>query len=365
MNCSELAHQRLYHQGIVRSVFTSPLDVVRWLGAVQAQDYPAAKWAVGLRLPGSSLAVVEAAVARREIVRTWALRGTLHLLAAVDLRWLLALVAPGMMARQASYHRQQGLDAATFERSDRLMQAALLGGHSLPRAEMAAALNGGGVATHGLRLNFLLYRAALQGLICQGELRDRQETFVLLEEWLLPAPLLEPQPALAELARRYFASRGPATLKDFAWWCGLPAGQVRAALELVQEELVQGELDGQPGYWFSPAAEPPSSPNLRLLPAFDEYLIGYTDRRAVLDPQHVSHVYGGNVFNPTIVVDGQVSGIWKRSLRKGMVEVAAQPFTPFRPVEQAAFEAEARRYANFLGMEMGQLPGHLQVRNFR
>ena len=347
-----LASRRLYNQGIAQSRFTSALEVVSWLGAVQAQDYPAAKWAVGLRLPGSSLAAGEAAVARREIVRTWALRGTLHLLAAAELRWLLGLVGPGMVARQASYHRRQGLDTDTFDRSDRLMQAALQGGNSLTRMEMAAAMNDGGVATPGLRLNFLLYRAALQGLICQGELRGKQETFVLLEEWLPPVPPLGPQQALAELARRYFTSRGPATLKDFTWWCGLPAAQARAGLELVQDELAQRELNGQV-YWqapTSPAAHP--SPSLRLLPAFDEYLIGYSDRNAVLDPQHIKEVYGGNVFNPTIVVDGQVSGTWKRSLRKGTVEVAAQPFAPFSPGEKAAFEAEARDYARFMGLEL-------------
>jgi Winged helix DNA-binding domain len=322
-----------------------PADVVRWLGAVQAQDYRGALWGVGLRTRRATAADVERAIAERAIVRTWPMRGTLHFVAPEDVRWMLRHLAPRVVRRTAGRHRELGLDAATFARSGRLLERELAGGGALTRPEAYKLLARAGISPAGQRGIHILGLLAMEGLLCIGPQRGVQPTFVLLDEWVPAAPVPEREPALAELARRYFVSHGPATAADFAWWTGLPMGEARAAIELAGPHLVAraGALcgSGRPARGSPPAAQ--------LLPAFDEYTVAYRDRSAFLDPAHASSTAGG-IGSPVVVIGGRVAGTWRRRTAKTSIALTVELLAAASATARRALTAEAERYGRFVGM---------------
>ncbi|MEW5961303.1 MAG: winged helix DNA-binding domain-containing protein [Chloroflexota bacterium] len=349
----DIAQRRLHNQSIAPAASMTPGDVVKRLGAVQAQDYLGALWAIGLRLKTATGQTIEQAIRDRQIIRTWPMRGTLHFVAAEDARWMLALLTPRIMAGSATRHKQLELDETTFGRAETLFAASLRGGRRLTRPEMMAVLEQGGIATAGQRGYHVLWWAAQSGLICFGPRQGKQDTFVLLDDWLPAGKTLSREESLAELARRYFSGHGPATLQDFRWWSGLTAAEARAGLETVAARLAHETLDGQT-YWFSPSLPPApaASPTAYLLPGFDEYLLGYKDRRAVLDPAHAARVVpGGNgMFKPIIIIDGRVVGAWQRTRRKTKVVVTLEPFEPLSLAQMEAAAAAAEPYGRFLGL---------------
>lgn len=349
MNASEVARLRLNNQGIGLSRFKSPVDVVRWFGAVQAQDYLGALWALGLRLREAKEVWVERAVADRSIVRTWPMRGTLHFVAAEDVRWMLGLLGARTIARAAGRYRQLGLDEATFAGSRRVLER-VLRGRQLTRMELAAALERQGIATDGQRLIHLLNRSALEGLTCYAARRGKQFTFALLDEWAPSDRSLTRDEALAELAARYFRSHGPATLQDFVWWSSLTTTDARAGLELIRPRLLCEMIDGQT-YWLS--SETPSVGEVdraaHLLPAFDEYTVAYKDRGAVLHPSHTQLANAaGAVLGPTVILDGQAVGTWKRTLKRESVSIETSLWKTLKRDERSALDAAAQRYGEFL-----------------
>lgn len=351
MTTSEVARLRLDRQGISVGRFKNPADAVRWFGAVQAQDYLGSLWALGLRLPGAAETSVERAVADGSIVRTWPLRGTLHFVAAEDVRWMLGLLGARTVARAAGRYRQLGLDEATFARSRRVLERELQGGRQLTRPELAAALERQGVATDGQRLIHLLNRSALEGLTCYAGRRGRQFTFALLDEWAPSSKRLSREEALAELAGRYFRSHGPATLQDFVWWSSLTTADARAALEAARPGLRREDIDGVT-YWLSPSAPAAGGGQAaHLLPAFDEYTVAYKDREAVLHPSHTRPANAAAAaLGPAVVIDGRVVGTWKRTLKRESVFIEASPWATLKRAERSALDAAARRYGEFLGL---------------
>ena len=354
MKGSEIVARRLLSQQIARPAFTALRDLVAYLGAVQAQDYGAVKWAVGLRLTGAATdASVEKAINEGAVLRTHALRGTWQLVAPADIRWMLELVAPRLIANYATRYRQLELDAAAFRRSNAALAKALRRGGQLTRAELASAIEGAGISTAGQRLAHLLQRAELDGLICGGARRGKQFTYALLDDRApKPEARLERDEALAELARRYFRSRGPATIDDFKWWSGLAPADARAGLESARSALASSVIGGRT-YWHGKdaAAKTPSRAAF-LLPAFDEYLIAYRDRDAVLDPKHVKRLNaGGGMLGPCVVFDGRVIGTWRRTLTRTAVAIDIDWFEVPAPRANQAIAAAARRYGAFLGLE--------------
>lgn len=350
----EIATLRLHHQQITQTTFTHAAEVVGWMGAMQAQDYAHAKWAIGLRLPGSTEADIEQAIDRGEIVRTHLLRPTWHFVAAGDVRWMLALSAPQIKGLVAPMNRQLGLDADVFVRGLDLMAKALEGHRHLTREELMAELRQAGIPTDDLRSAHLMFGAELDGLVCNGIRRGKQLTYALLEERIPAARMLDRPAAIAELARRYFGSHAPATLHDFHWWSGLKMGDARAGLEAIQPSLLSEIVDGRtywwPADWKMPAAGPMT---LYLLPAFDEFLVSYKDRSASLDPsRRVQTITGNGIFKPVVLKNGWVDGIWQRTVVKDRVAIQLQLFEPFGAAEQAAYEREAARFAAFLGKEL-------------
>ena len=354
----DIARQRLHHQSIAPAELAEPGDVVKRLGAIQAQDYLGALWAVGLRMKTATESIIEQAIRDRKIIRTWPMRGTLHFVAPEDVRWMLTLLTPRLLAGSARRRQQLELDEAALARSAELFVSALQGSRQRTRPEMMDILSQGGIAPTGQRGYYLLWWAAQNGLICFGPRQGKQDTFVLLDEWLPQAKrkMLSREEALVELARRYFTGHGPGTIQDFMWWSGLPAADARAAAAMAEPQLASQVIDGQ-SYWFSAAssatqAASVASPTAFLLPGFDEYLLGYRDRSAVLDVAHAGKVVpGGNgMFKPMIVIDGRVVGTWKRTLRKTVVLVKLDPFEPFSPTQLEAVVAAAEPYDRFLGL---------------
>lgn len=350
-----IAHLRLVNQRIVAPPFTQAEGVVAWLGAMQGQDYSGTLWAVGLRMNHATEQHVEQALADRRIVRTWPMRGTLHFVAAQDVRWLLQLLTARVIAQTAGRYRQLELDEATFAASKKVFVSALEGGKQLTRDEVYQHLEQAGIATTGQRGYHMLVRAAQDGLICFGAPSGNQQTFTLLDEWIPSTKPLTREEALAELARRYFTSHGPATLPDLMRWAGITTAEAKIGLNAVEKELIQATLDGLV-YWMSPeTADTQINPaDLYLLPGFDEYILGYGNRDAVLDPAHAQAICpGGNgVFSPTIVINGRVVGTWKRVLKKDRVLITPDPFYPLTKCESEAFVVAAERYAAFLGLSV-------------
>ena len=320
---------------------------------MQAQDYGGALWAIGLRMTGATERSIEQAIAERAIVRTWPMRGTLHFVAAQDVRWLLALLTPRVIAHSAGRYRQLELDEVTFARSKEVFARALQGGKQLTRDEMLQELEQAGISTAGQRGYHLLGRAAQDGLICFGTRRGKQQTFTLLDEWVPLTRSLPRDEALAELTRRYFTSHGPATVQDLMHWAGLTAAEAKTGLAAAGKALVQVTVADRV-YWM-PCEAPEinhATPSVHLLPGFDEYLLGYRDRSAVLDPAHAQRICpGGNgMFSPTIVIDGVVTGTWRRTFKGGAVVVETTPFRPLTAAENDALAAAADRYGRFLGL---------------
>lgn len=350
-----IAYRRLINQGIARPNFDKPSEVVQWLGAVQAQDYGAAKWAVGLRMAGDATdATVEQAIAEGSILRTHVLRPTWHYVTPADIRGLLTLTGPRVDAACATYYRKLELDDATFKKSNTLIEKALQGGKQLTRAELGTVLQQGGVESQDLlRLTYLVMKAELVGLICSGANQGKQITYALLEERVPPSKPFNRDEALTDLVRRYFTSHGPATIADFVWWSGLTAADTRIGLDIVGGELAKEEIEGQT-YWFS-ASESSKldlSGSLYLLPNYDEYTVSYKDRGALVDEALTPILDGrGNIlFNHVIVSDGLVVGTWKRTISKSKIVATVEPSRPLDPAETEALTAAATNFGRFMGL---------------
>ena len=348
-----ITRARLLHQRIARPREKTPAELVRWMGAVQAQDYRSSLWAVGLRVSGATEADVEKAVADGTIVRTWPMRGTLHHVAAADVRWMLALLTPRVIARSAGRYRELGLDDAAFKRSRRALERALRDGHPLTRAETYAAIERAGISTAGQRGIHIVGHLAQQGLLCYGPRRGHQPTFVLLDQWVPAAASSEVRrdEALARLAERYISSHGPATLQDFAWWSGLLRKDAQAGIEAAGSRLARETIGGRT--WWSAASRPlgrGSGHVAALLPPWDEYVVAYKERGAALghlprDEARVRYAVG----KPLIVVDGRVLGTWKRMLAASRVRVSLDLWTRVTGAERRAVHDAAARYTRFLG----------------
>lgn len=361
MDHTAIGRSRLASQRLLDERCATPDEVARWMGALQGQAYGQAVWAIGLRTRGATLGDVERAFAERRIVLTWPLRGTLHVIPAEDARWMLTVSAPRTLHAARSRQEQLGLDDTTIDRCAALVHDALAGDKRLTRSAVMTLLEEAGVSTAGQRGYHILWRLAHSGLICLGPLEGRQQTIVLLDEWAPAARDLPRAEALGELARRYFTSHGPATLPDFARWAGLTTTDARAGLHSAAPALVVQTYGGA-DYWMgggSAQPSPPSAPHVCLLPGFDEYVLGYKDRTAVLALEHAARIVPGNngVFLPTIVVDGQVVGAWTHTRGRTGLRLALHPFTPLTAPRES-LDAAAQRYGDFLGLPITAIDIH-------
>jgi hypothetical protein len=346
-----IAAQRLANQRLVGLPFAGAAEAVRSLGAVPAQEYAIARWSIGQRADGLTESAVDQALAEGSIVRTHVLRDTWHLVAAEDLRWLVEVTRSRIEQRNASTHRRLGLDERLLASTDALIVEALGTHGPLTRIRLSAYLDAHRVEAKGPRLAYMLMHAELGLLICSGPMEGRRHTYALVEERVPAAAPLGRDRALAELARRYFGSHGPATVRDFCWWASLTAADARRAIELAGAELARFEVEGRP-YWWSPstAARPPEAAlGAHLLQGYDEYVIAYSESRDVVDLAGLARIVSGRAtFTHVFVLDGQVAGHWRRRLVKGLLAIDVQLARPLRPRERRALDDAVERYGRFV-----------------
>ena len=300
---------------------------------MQAQDYAGAKWAIGIRLPGSTDADIESAFNRGAILRTHVLRPTWHFVRPQDIRWLLALTAPRVHAANARIYRKLALNTATLRRSDAALARALEGGHYLTRNELRVVLAQRRIATNEERMAFLLMHAELEGLICSGPRRGKQFTYALLEERARPARTPSREEALTRLAARFVASRNPATAHDLAKWSGLTVADARHALENARPPL-QEKIGAR------------RAPIAHLLSVYDEYFSSYRDGSAVIAAGHALRRSGtGESGLYVVAIDGAVVGRWRKTPAGG---VELNLFRRLTADEQRALRAAVTRYGRFV-----------------
>ena len=346
-----LLARRLHSQRLAGEAFATPVEAVRWLGAVQAQDYAAAKWALGLRSAATD-AELDGDFDAGRILRTHVLRPTWHFVLPEDARWLVKLTGPRIRRSVAGQLRRLEIDEEVVGRSQTAFAEVLAGGRHLTRGELGQALEERGLGGVGLRLGYLVMVAELDGLLISGPRRGRAFTYALLDERVPAGRELEGGDALAELARRYFRSHGPAQTADFAWWSGLTVGQARRAVAAAGGAL-EREVAGGEEYWFDPssAEAPAAPPTAHLLPNFDEYTVGYRDRSALLggrrfDPSIFAF---GSVLANVVTVAGEVRGAWRRTLQGRAVRIEVRLLERLSAAERRAVEESAERLARFLG----------------
>jgi hypothetical protein len=328
--------------------------VVEWFGAMQAQDMASGLWSLGVRLPGWTAGDVTAALERREAIRTWPMRGTVHLVPPADARWMLDLMGVRALAGAAKRRATIGLSEATAERGVEVL-ATVLKGNRLTRAECLTALAEAGIELGPQMGYHLLWYASQRGVTCIAPHIGKEQTFVLLDEWAPEPRRPDRTEALGIIALRYFRSHGPATPADFARWTGLTMGDTRAGIAAAGDQLTTVRVDGaemvvDPALLDTPAAE--AAGEWAALPGFDEYILGYKDRSLMMADEHLAAVVpGGNgIFRSTLVRGGRVAGTWTRTLGKKAVTINVQPLTEFGPAERAAAEEALQPFARFVGL---------------
>jgi len=348
-----LAARRLHGQRLTGEPFPTAVEAVRWLGAVQSQDFAGAKWAVGQRTREATGAELDRLFDAGTILRTHVMRPTWHFVLPEDIRWLLELTGPRIRRGLAGRYRQLEITEDVIARAHAAISASLAGGRHLTRSELGEVLHAAGIAPDGQRLPHLLIAAELDGLIASGPRRGNQFTYALLAERAPRARVLPRTEALAELTRRYFRSHGPAQVQDFQWWSGLTLSDARAGIALAGPALHHQLVDGN-DYWYDAKAEPIApKPAVvaHLLPNYDEYTVGYRDRAAVFhadrpfDPSLFSF---GSVLSNIVTVNGRVRGAWRRAVARDGVRVDIRLLDRLEPAEAAAVEDAGRRLARFL-----------------
>ena len=348
-----LIARRLRAQRLIGKPFASPVDAVRWLGAVQSQDYAGAKWALAQRSRATTDAALDRLFDQGAILRTHVMRPTWHFVAPADIRWLLDLTAARIRRGLASRYRELGIDDRVAARAGSAFAKALAGGRHLTRPELGRVLTATRISPEGQRLPHLLLRAELDQLIVSGPRRRKEFTYSLLEERAPKVRVMERSEALSELTRRYFRSHGPAQIQDFTWWSGLTAAEARSGIKLAGSALEHRVIEGK-DYWYDGATGDARTAGVvaHLLPNFDEYTVGYRDRSALVpaderfDPSLFSF---GSILSNVVTIDGIVRGAWRRSSTRGGVFIEMRTSERLAARQAAAVMEAGRRMSRFLG----------------
>lgn len=344
---AEIIHLRLQNQRLINAVSKKPEEVVKWMGAIQAQDYAGCKWALGLRTINSTDKSIEDAINKNKIIRTHVLRPTWHLVHPQDIRWMLQLTSPRVHTFCAFGYRKMELTDTIFKKAHNVFIKALAGGKQLTRTELATELQKVKIATDDLRMIHLLIHAELEAIICNGAKRDKQFTYALMDDCIPSTKSITKEEALVKLTTHYFKSHGPATLEDFNWWSGLTAKDAKLGLERIKASLVSETIDGTTYWMTGQTASSKIKSSLLLLSSFDEYTVSYKDRSLVVDIAAAKKT-GNGIFKPLVIVDGKAKGIWKRNDKKGQSRVVPTLFEKLNATQAKMLTVETERYTKFL-----------------
>ena len=356
MNRKELAHWRMRTHRLWTPSFARPAEVVRWFGAMQAQEFVPAKWAIAQRCGRADDKQIERLYATGEILRMHLVRPTWHFVHRDDIRWVLEATKYRVHQINSTYYRQCGVDAGTFKRCAKVFTKALKGGNELNRRELVDVLKtSAGIDATGLRMGLILMRAELDGVIVSGSVGGKQPTFTCFEERVPEKASISHDEAVAELTRRYFRSRGPATLKDFVRWSSLTVAEAKAGLSSVRSELRQRDIDGRT-YFFEKfvSCQPPSSPRIDLIQGYDEYVMSYSDSKDVLRSSHgrvTSRAINPNIYLHAVLLDGQLVGHWRHVRRAKDVTVETVLYRKLEKAETSAMDVAVKRFGDCFGVD--------------
>lgn len=344
---SEIASIRLHNQQFISTRLASAAQMVHCLGAVQGQEYALSKWSLGLRLPHLKDIDIEQELQEGKILRTHLLRPTWHFVAAEDIRWLLALTAPQVHKMNGFMYRQTGLDPPTLKRCKTIISKTLRDGKSMTRTQLNQVFHKNGIEASGHRLSYIMMYAELEGLICSGPRQGNQFTYALLEERVPKQHVLKRSEAILNLTTRYFQSRGPATVKDYATWSGLSISDCKHGIDGIAEDLTSFSVEGHVYYLMKDHHTEVPSKKMYLLPVYDEMIMGYKDRSAYMEVRKGLSKPQEFAFQSTMMYDGQIIGTWKRTTGKKSIDLEYSTFGNLNPKQRAALDTALARFQDF------------------
>lgn len=343
---------RLKNQQLTETRFSNPEKLVSHFGAMQAQDYAMAKWAIGLRTAKTEKEI-ECAINEGSIIRTHILRPTWHFVAAEDIYWMLELTAPNVKRLIISAAAKMGMEESHLNNYNEKLQRLLSNNNHLTREEITSGLGSIKGNANAISPVLIMMNAELDGIVCSGKMRGKKFTYALLEERVKTTNKISKDEALAKLAGKYFKSHGSATIQDFSWWSGLSLTNSRLALELIKPELASFQIEGNTYWFYEVSISTKDDTILHLLPAFDEFLISYKDRTASIALEHQPLAFTKNgIFNPVIAINGKVEGTWKRSIKKETVKIEIKPIGSFDRDTSELIINKAKMYGDFLDLKV-------------
>lgn len=353
MDSKEIPFLRLKNQQLTSTDFQTPKQLVSWMGAMQAQDFNQAKWAIGVRMPHLKEDQIEDAFNRGEIFRTHLMRPTWHFVSADDIYWMLELTSPQIKAVLNSRHRELGITEFLVNKCYLVIEDAINSSEhqALTRDELLEALDHAGIPTDLQRASHFMLRAEIDGIVCSGPIKAKKQTYALLSKRVPVRKTLTKEEALAKLAKNYFMSHGPATLADFTWWSGLSVTEARKGLESIKNDFVSVKIASDT-YWVTESSSKTvkTSDSVFLLPAYDEFLISYKDRSASITIEnHKKAISSNGIFRPVVLVNGQISGLWKKVIKKDRIVVETEYFRPHNKAEEQSITKAATLLSNFAG----------------
>jgi hypothetical protein len=348
---SSIPEFRLNNQQITANKFDSPNRLVAYMGAIQAQDYLMSKWAIGLRLPKSTDSQIEAALDAGQLVRTHVMRPTWHIVAGQDVRWMLAISKKQIKSAMSSYAKDLGIDTTMYNRSKDLIIKALEGSKNLTRTEIMTEIELAGIKTSSGHAVHFMMNAEVEGIVCNGVMRGKEQTYTLLDEKVPKGLTFSYEEAISELAKRYFMSHAPATIHDFNWWSGLGMNDCRSGIESIKSDLESFQFEEKIYFIPKDFTEIQPKNSIFFLPAFDEYCVSYKNRNAVFNPAwHKEAITSNGIFKPIIVVNGQVVGIWKRTIKSKFIVIETTFFDKKDRLENALIEQSLVGFSDFWGL---------------
>jgi hypothetical protein len=347
----EIAKYRLLNQQIAETKLKSAVNIIQWFGAVQAQEFAQAKWGLGLRLPHIKDDDIERGFAEGKIIRTHLLRPTWHFVASQDIRWLLTLTAPRVNTANAYMYRQLELDSKVFNRCNDILIETLCGGKQLTRDTINEEFQKSKIIAKGHRLSYIMMYAELAGIICSGARQGNQFTYTLLDERICATNSLTKDESLAELTKRYFLSRGPATIKDFSTWSGLTLTNCKKGIKMVKS-LFNSEVVENQEYFFPSAIslDKKQFQKIYILPVYDEFIMGYKDRSAITVFKNNSKPTSASHYDSMIIFEGQIIGTWKRTIAKKSIDMEFELFKRLNKNQIKAFDRAVHRFGEFSNM---------------